>query len=127
MKLAGPPQGISSVSHFDQLEQRSLSVVVDDHPQIALASGVIFHAIIVLRRGHAKQLGELRNRVGKIPDVPRKLRVNQPPPDREADQPGGIVNVQLPHDASSMAIPGERRLPVKEFERPRSAAPGPGR
>ena len=45
--------------------------------------------------------------MGKIPDAEgkaRRLRVDEPTPDREADQSGSIVNVQLPHDASPMAI-----------------------
>ena len=30
--------------------------------------------------------------------------MDEPTPDREADQSGSIVNVELPHDASPMAI-----------------------
>ena len=76
-----------------------------------------------------KQLGELRNRAGKIPDAKTSskaeiaagetsfsvgsaleavLRVDQPSPDREADQPGGIVNIQLSHEVIPMAVYGAK-------------------
>jgi hypothetical protein len=50
MKFAGQPHGIASFSHFDQLVQGSVTVVVDHHPHIARVSVAIFHAIIVRRR-----------------------------------------------------------------------------
>ena len=34
----------------------------------------------------------------------RRLRVDEPASDREADKPGGIVNIQLPHDPGPVGI-----------------------
>src|SRR5436309_7819856 len=103
MKFTRQPRHISAFSYFNQLEQRSLAVVIDHHPDITPVAIAISHWKIVRGRGTQG------NWVNSSIDWPRSLTrsgVDQPAPDRKADESGGVVNIELAHDSGPMAVGG---------------------